>query len=81
MIHFRDVTAVASSFDSRLLATGGDDQTARIWDASDGHLLASIRHEAAVRGVAFSPQDRTLAICGDDGKLQLCKLTKSEGDG
>jgi WD40 repeat protein len=41
--------------------TGGDDRTARLWDASTGKELRVLQHEGTVWFVAFSPDDTRVA--------------------
>jgi WD40 repeat protein len=53
-----------------LVATGGDDRTATLWDASSGELLATLSgHTETVRSFAFSPDDQTLAVAVKDGTV------------
>jgi WD domain, G-beta repeat/KAP family P-loop domain len=57
---------VAYAPDGAALATGGDDRTARIWDARTGqqqHQLTG--HTGSVRSVAYAPDGATLATAGD----------------
>jgi hypothetical protein len=50
------VTAVAFSPDGARMLTGSGDNTARLWDAATGKLVATLEgHTDAVRVVAFSP--------------------------
>lgn len=51
--------------DSRTLATGSADNSARIWDVSTGKCKHVIETETAVRWVAFSHGDERLALITD----------------
>jgi eukaryotic-like serine/threonine-protein kinase len=55
------VEGLAYSPDGRLLATGGMDQTACLYEAASGRLLHRLRgHDGDVRSLAFSPDSRML---------------------
>ncbi len=62
------VRAVAFSPDGCSILTGGEDRTARLWEAASGRLQALLYHREPVTAVAFGPDGRTL-------------LTASPGDG
>ncbi|KAG1760177.1 WD40-repeat-containing domain protein [Suillus occidentalis] len=66
--HSSTISCIDISADSKLLASGSDDKTARIWNLDTGELVAgpfqSISHISAVRS---SPDSRKLAIKLDIG--------------
>jgi WD40 repeat protein len=67
--HSRMVTSIDISADSKLLASGSDDNTARIWDLDTGKLVAG-PFQTAHRGgtVQFSQNSMKLAMSSLIGK-------------
>jgi streptogramin lyase len=70
--HTDSVWAVAFSPDGTRILTGSGDNTARLWDAATGKLVATlVGHAARVFAVAFSP-DGTRVLTGSwDGTARL----------
>jgi WD40 repeat protein len=61
------INTVALSPDGRMALTGGDDQTARLWDLSSGQQLQQWKHGSVVSLVSFNPQgDYVLTSAGND---------------
>src|SRR5438552_12430957 len=60
--HDGAVRCVAYSPDGRMLASGSDDSTIKLWDVATGKGRATLKgHDDAVQSMAFSPDGRTLA--------------------
>jgi WD40 repeat protein len=70
--HDGAVRSAAFSRDGRLVVTGSDDGTARIWDTASGRTLRTLRgHEGPVTSAAFSPSGTLVVTGGYDGTARL----------
>ena len=69
--HPGDLWSFALSSDGKLVASGGEDGTARIWDAATGTLLVTCHgHTSKVLGVSFSPDGTRLLSTSSDGTVR-----------
>lgn len=70
--HSDRVFSVAYSPDGKMLASGGDDQTVKLWDTTTWRQIASLEgHAGGLLSVKFSPDGKTLASGGDDRIVKL----------
>jgi WD40 repeat protein/uncharacterized caspase-like protein len=77
--HIAGVTTVAVSPDGKLLASGSEDNTVKIWDIATGsEVLTLYGHYAGIYSVAFSPDGKTLASGSRDGTVRLWELASGQ---
>lgn len=69
--HAEAIESVAASADGKTLATAGEDQTAKIWDAAGKELQTLKGHTKAIHGVALSADGKKAATAGADGSLVI----------
>jgi WD40 repeat protein len=73
------VRSVIFNPDGKTLASGGDDQTVRLWEVSSGKLLTILQgHIGIIYSVAFSPDGKMLASGGDDQTVRLWEVSSGK---
>lgn len=77
--HSSDVNSVAFSGDSKLLASGSDDDTIKLWNVANQQEIRTLKgHSGWVWAVAFSPDSKTLASSSADKTIKLWNLETGE---
>ena len=69
--HTDRVSAAAFSHDGQHAVTASWDGSVRLWQVDTGRVLAVLEHDRAVRALAVSPVDGTIAAGSVDGKVRL----------
>ncbi|HEY4308952.1 MAG TPA: protein kinase [Pirellulales bacterium] len=70
--HRGEVYGVAFSPDSRLLVSGGEDGTIRLWDSQTGQEIRVIQaHQSCTNDLEFSPDGQLLVSVGCDNCVKL----------
>jgi WD40 repeat protein len=76
-MHSALIRRIGADAQCRLLATGSDDKTVRLWSMPDGKLLRTQRlpiglgHEGKIFAIAVSPDGRLVAAGGWDAALKI----------
>ena len=71
IVHPAEIHGAALSFDGTRVASGGADNTARIWTANGEPAAPPLVHPAPVSALAFDPTGAVLATGCDDGGVRL----------
>ena len=62
---------VVFSLDGKLIATIGEDRTAKLWDRQGNLITTFTKHQDVVRGLAISADSRIIATASYDRTVQL----------
>ncbi|PHM10091.1 protein kinase domain-containing protein [Nostoc sp. 'Peltigera malacea cyanobiont' DB3992] len=74
--HSRSISSVAYSPDGRIIASGSEDETIKLWDVGTGREIYTFQgHSSYVKSVAFSPDGKTLASGSNDKTIKLWDVT------
>jgi WD40 repeat protein len=69
--HSHDVSSVAFSPDGKTLASGGLDDTIKLWDVATGKEQVTLKTHTAVLSIAYSPDGKMLASGSNDKTIKL----------
>ncbi len=69
--HTAQIACIAFSPDGKTFATGGFDNTLRLWDTTTGKAKIIKEHKGWVESLAFSPDGKTIASGSTDATLHL----------
>ena len=73
--HQKWVCSVAWNNNQKILASGSEDETIKLWEVDTGREILTIRgHSGYVNSVAFSPDGKILASGSDDKTIRIWEV-------
>jgi WD40 repeat protein len=70
--HTGNVLTVSINREGTAIASGGSDETIRIWERESGKTLQVIKaHQAPILSLSFSPKESTLVSGGADRSVKV----------
>ncbi len=69
--HRDSVNAIAFSSTAKIIASGGEDNTIRIWNYQTGELIQTLEPQSLVNSLVFSPHAKILVSGTDDSKIRI----------
>ncbi len=69
--HTHAIFSVLFSPNGKVVASGSDDNTMRLWDVAAGKTLSTLSYASSIVSMAFSPDGTTIASGLDDGNVLL----------
>ncbi|KAF3074205.1 hypothetical protein CFAM422_003493 [Trichoderma lentiforme] len=77
--HSYGVNSVAFSHNSKLLASGSNDETVKIWNITTGQCQQTLQgHSSCVNSVAFSHNSKLLASGSNDETVKIWNITTGQ---
>ena len=74
LVHPAPVVQGAFTPDGRQVVTAAGDGKVRVWDVSDGRMLAALAHDSDRGRFALSPEGRLLAVLPPGGAVDVWKV-------